>query len=291
MVKSDGKWFEEKTANELTKVYAGTEVKVYPSKHLQTSFGDTQQVDAYLKGHPAYDFIIFECKDEGKIGKKASRQAEGIMKDVGANHAAIVGNGPFTRPLIKRCKHYGIDLLHIVDSEEKRLRTTVEFEIISSFTWIQEYRYRGLFCGKSFDIKIPPAEIRSEYSEETIHKMVCNLWNEGVLNKSPGLHKYTRDKFEMLTSPEHGLLHQVVDGLRFEYKVVKKYFLHRSPLAEGSGVLDVFNSQFTLTSPMISVGPMKIEDFAINENQINAEEAKKKSAQVAFVGEASYLMV
>lgn len=290
MTRSDGKKLEKKTFEELKKVYAETEVEVYPSKHLKANYGGNRQVDAHIKGHPEFDFIIFECKDEGKIGLKASEQAAETMKDVGAKKAAIVGNGRYTKPLIDRCKYYGIDLLHIVDTKEKWLRTSVEFEVITSFTWINKYKYMGLFCGNLFDMKIPPEEIRSEYSKEPVHKMLCSLWNEGVLDKSSGTHQYTRDKFEMLASPERGLLRQVVDGLQFEYEVTKKFFLHQTPIAEGSGVLNVLKSQFTLTSPILSIGPMKINEFATNDNEISFEEVEEKTKQVAFVGDATFVM-
>jgi len=289
--KNDGKWFEKVTFEQVSKINNNHKILLKPSEKVQTTFGTWRQVDARSIDDLGLSYVVYECKDESSpIGIKASEQAEGIMKDIGAKKAAVVGNNRFTADLIKRCKAHNIELLQIIDTKEKRLRTTVKFKTLTTFYWISQYKYRGVFCDGEFEINILPTDIKDTNSNKTIHEMVTELWNSRTLSSQPGINEYKIDKFFLLTAEEHGLKTKPVDGLIIEYVVQEKSYALDVPIADGSGVLDVVNQRFYSTSEVTGVGPFSVEDIVKLENAVNDSEIAKFINNVSFKGEAYFVM-
>jgi hypothetical protein len=121
--KNNGKYFEQKTHKLLTKF--NPTKQVLADVRIQGKLSESsRQVDVTLRDPDEYDFIAFECKDESAtIGTPTVEGYFTKLMDIGAKKGAIVSNSSFSRGARKMAEKLGIDLLHLVDSDDSAIKT------------------------------------------------------------------------------------------------------------------------------------------------------------------------
>lgn len=121
--RNNGKYFEKKTHNILSKL--NPTKQVLADVRIQGKLSESsRQVDVTLRDPDEYDFIAFECKDEkASIGTPTIEGYHTKLSDIGAARGAIVSNSSFSRGARRMAEKLGIDLLHLVDSEDDSIKT------------------------------------------------------------------------------------------------------------------------------------------------------------------------
>jgi predicted helicase len=115
----------EKIAHEVVQALHSDKKVTHNVKLLGRLTEVKRQIDVKLDEN-RYDFVMYECKDWVKsIGVGVVGQLLTDLEDVGAKKGAIIANSPFTKGAINLAAKKGVDLLHLVKTDNPKARVGI----------------------------------------------------------------------------------------------------------------------------------------------------------------------
>lgn len=274
------KWkrFEDATHEVIQGFYP--EKKVYKGVYIEGKLSRVKrQVDIQVVEPEKYDFMAFECKDHKRpLDVSVVEAFNTTLMDIGAKRGAIVSNSDFTQAAINMAEALSIDLLHLVDTNNKDVRSEILANILIIDTQVKSWRFE---LSGTTPIRIPldvdPRELRfinSEGDQVTAHNVLAHLWNEQntPLNVTPGLHKYVPELQNYNLIGDNGEL-MSVGKLSFTYEVVEKYYAGKVPVERTQGLYNVFEK--SLQTKEVLFERLSPGEFEEKNPEISKEDADK----------------
>ncbi len=236
-----------------------------------------RQIDVKLDEND-YDFVVYECKDwKKKIGVGVVGQFITDLEDVGAKKGAIISNSPFTKGAMSLANKKGVDLLHLVKTDNKKLKVGLKSLVLAIENSIESYNFS--IRDQSFNApqySIDPEEFILIYKNQelTVKELLKRKWNEG-LNISAKLGKNTIsiDNAEIIdiTGTKY-----TISNFTVSY-IVKEIYFHGSwIIEEAQGLYNVLDKSFRAYGKTASA-PMSIDELQRTFKEISAAEAKKNT--------------
>ncbi len=275
------KWkkFEDKT-REMIKGF-NPESEVYKNVFLRGKLSKgRRQVDVKLVDPSNYDFIAFECKDYKRpVDIPVIEAFNTKLQDIGAKKGSIVSNSPYTSTAVNMASELGIDLLALVDTEDKDIKTKLYASSMISDTMIKgmslSVSTSSAFKGTvSTDPKVIKLVVDNGKTA-TAYEVFARLWNENQLTRKPGSYIYTppnQNQKQILTLEGETL---TVDTLQFYYDVVERHFIGNIEIINAKGIYNVketsFQTREITTEEIVAYEKEKIW------KELTPEEAKKVS--------------
>lgn len=257
------KWkkFEKKTAQTIQNF--NSDSKVYENVYVTGKFSKSpRQIDVKLVDPDGYDFMVFECKDKSQpIDTPVVEAFVTKLKDLGDKKGAIVSNSPYTKGAQNIAKEFNIDMLHIVDSSDNNIRTTIyATAMISDIMPINFNIGFGLSSNQPvyFDDDVRKLVfIDTDGNNITGYQIFISIWNNTEeLPRTSGLHTYTVPddrKFSILGIDGKK---EAIKNLQFNYEVIQKHFFGKVEIIDTSGIYNVkeksYRTRSLLTEPIVA---------------------------------------
>lgn len=228
-----------------------------------------------------FPYVIYDCKDwKNGVCVGVVDQALEMMRDVGAQKAALIVNGRISSGALKKAEHKGIKVFNIIDPKDKRVRPYLWVNVLTHFIWLQRFRYRLIFANQEHQIFGDPNLVYVQ-EDMNIVDLVKKLWNNGIFKKDKGIHTYSWKKFCLVKAVKLGILAAPSDEILIEYEIIKKSFISKANIVQGVGLYDVLKQEFIPSSNEISFGPLSLEDIVSNGKEVNKS---SKIPGIAFEG-------
>ncbi len=264
------------------------DIAMHGEKSIPTKYGTKRKVDIGLNTPVEADYVVIELKNEkDAIGVGALDQLLGTTRAINAKKGALIINHRPTRDLVKAAEHEAIPIFQTIDPGDDKVRNKLTIKTVTEFVWVSEYSYKGEFIAQEIELNYPPEKLILNDDKTTLHEKVCELWNSGTLDVSPGRHVYVIDEFNLVKSPEFGLIAMPIDSMKIEYGVVSKKYIYDAPLSKGSGLYEPKTKIFTFSSNEIGIGPLCIDLIARPENETTKSVA---DLNAVFNGYAKFVM-
>lgn len=272
---SDGLKYEKLTHEVVKALNSGKRV-THNVKLMGKLSEVKRQIDIKLD-ESSYDFVIYECKDWGRtVGVAAVGKLLSDLEDVGAKKAAIVSNSPFTKGAVNMASKKGVDLLHLVRTDDPDVRIGIAATVLVIGNQID-----AVGMGVR-DVRLDRGPIMS-MSPETFMLLTDN----GTVTVSD----YLRDKWNdelaatshlgenILSLPKQRIID--VNGEEFtvtevsvRYVVGRRYSKGTWTIQDATGLYNVIDGAFhtygTVTSESLSVDEINDRFEDISEDEAKA---------------------
>lgn len=244
------KWkkFEEKTHEVVKNLNPKSEV--YKNVFLKGKLSrGRRQVDVQLIDPSNYDFIAFECKDyKVPLDVPVIEAFNTKLLDIGAKKGSIVSNSSYTKTAINMATELGIDLLALVDTGDKDIRTKLFAPSMISDTMLKSmglsFSTKASFSGSvSQDPKVLRLVVDNGETA-TVYEVIARLWNDKQLVQKSGSYVYTpnnQNQKQILTNEGEIV---TLDTLNFRYDVVERHFVGNVDIINATGIYNVREKSF-----------------------------------------------
>lgn len=142
-----------------------------------------RQIDVKLDENK-YDFVMYECKDWGKsIGVAVVGQMLTDLEDVGAKRGAIISNSPFTKGAINLATKKGVDLLHLVKTDNPKAKIGIAVKVLVRNKVIEAAGYAledSSLNGGRIDFNPNTLVVIEDRKQYGLEDLARKRWNEGV---------------------------------------------------------------------------------------------------------------
>lgn len=263
------------------------QAQVYKNIHIEGKLSKVKrQVDVQLVKPEEYEFIAFECKDHGRpLDVPVVESFNTKLQDIRAKKGAIVSNSPYTEAAQNMASALGIDLLNLVDTKNKNIRSKIYASLLLSDTSIKSFRLRIKSSSPQISL---PLDIRqvifiNELGQRgTAYQIFALLWNDhdSSLSKTPGIYEYRPPQ------PENkrlvGLNREIIipSEIVFIYEVVEKHYAGQIEMIETQGLYSVREQSFQTRS--MQTAPIIAYDIETTWPEISTEEAKNGKEERKF---------
>lgn len=142
-----------------------------------------RQIDVKLDENK-YDFVMYECKDWGKsIGVGVVGQLLTDLEDVGAKRGAIISNSPFTKGAINLATKKGVDLLHLVKTDNPKAKIGIAAKVLVRNKVVEAVAYAledSSVNGGNINFNPNTLIVVEGGKQYGLEDLVRKRWNEGV---------------------------------------------------------------------------------------------------------------
>lgn len=279
----------EKLAHEVVESLNGGKQVTHNVKLMGRLSEVKRQIDIKLD-ESDYDFVIYECKDWGRtVGVAAVGKLLSDLEDVGAKKAAIVSNSPFTKGAINMASKKGVDLLHLVKTDDPDVRIGIAATVLVIGNQIDAMAMgvRDMRMDRGPVMSMDPEvfTLLTEDGPVTVKDYLIQKWNDGLaLSSHVGQNTISlpRQKIIDVNGEEF-----VVTELTIQFVVGKRYSKGTWTIQDANGLYNVIDGSFhtygTVTSESLSVDEMN-ERF----EDISEEEANKMKPSIVLQASTHY---
>lgn len=210
-----------------------------------------RQVDVKVVDPDEYDFLAIECKDLSRpVDVPIIEAFNTKLKDIGTTRGAVVANSPYTEGSQNMADALGIDLLHVIDTGNKNIRTKIYANAVISDVIAKSFKVHvsmtslipAVFPDNPRDLMLGSEGTGAG----TAYDIFANLWNDNdtPFSRTPGTYKYIPPN-----SPRKYIMggkgEQIpVDELSFIYEVVEKHFMGQIEIVKAKGLYNVRQKSF-----------------------------------------------
>ena len=285
---SDGLKYEKLTHDVVKALNSGK--KVTHNVKLMGKLSEVKrQIDVKLD-ESDYDFVIYECKDWGRtVGVAAVGKLLSDLEDVGAKKAAIVSNSPFTKGAINMASKKGVDLLHLVRTDDPDVRIGIAATVLVVGNQIEAIgmgvRDVRLDRGPVMSMDPETFTLLTEDGAITVHDYLRQIWNDGLATTSHvGENTLSLPKQRIIDVNGEEF---TVTELTIQFVVGKRYSKGTWTIQDATGLYNVIDGAFhtygTVTSESLS-----IDEINDRFEDISEEDAKAMKPSIILEAATHY---
>lgn len=275
MAKS-GKYFETKTARVLQKFNPQLQVQ-HDIKILGKLSNTLRQIDVLIEPSE-FESLIFECKDHTRsVDLDTFGVFTSILEDIGTNgKAAVVSNSPYSEGVKNMAKAKNIDLLHIVDTNDPKIKTQLRAPALLNDTKLKYMQFSFQTTANFSGITANPVIIGPHF-EGGPKNYLTYLWNEtNLLKETTGDHKFElRNAFLIDTSGS-----KIPFDITFNYGVEDEHYLGDLAIQNTQGIYNVQKGTYQTSS--METEPLIAHEVEGVWRRITDQEAEKAVVSMGF---------
>jgi hypothetical protein len=198
------------------------------------------------------------------------------LEDVGAKRGAIIANSPFTKGAVNLASKKGVDLLHLVKTDNPKAKigiaamVLVREKVIDSMRFgVQDTSFNAPLLSMNPDEFI----IIDGQEQLTLNKYIRKCWNKGLNNTSKvGENTITLDNARIVdTKGDDYTVNKVTIGL----VVKEQYYEGPWVIEEAQGLYNALNFSFhayrNMKSAMLSIDEMEKTFVEIEPDKVNQD--------------------
>lgn len=271
-----GKYFEKKTAKVLQKFNPELQVQ-HDVKILGKLSNKLRQIDVLIEPSE-FESLIFECKDHTRaVDLDTFGVFTSILEDIGkGGKAAVVSNSPYSEGVRNMATAKGIDLLHIIDTNDQKIKTQLRAPALLHDTKLK-YMQFGFQTTANFSGITANPIIVGPHFEGDPRNYLTYLWNEtDLLEETTGDHKFLlNDAFLIDTSGS-----KIPFQITFNYGVEKEHYLGDLSIQNTQGIYNVQKGTYQTSS--METEPLIAHEVEKVWKRITDQEAKQVSVSMGF---------
>jgi len=239
-----GKEFELATLRIIKEL--NPSVEVHYDVELMGQLSKTKRQIDIIANPNDFDFLIFECKDHKRsIDLDKFSLFTGIIEDVGAKKAAMVSNSRYSEGVINLAQAKGIELLHIIDSDNPKIKTRLQLPGGCKVTTLKNYSF-GFSTTANFDGIAYNFPLLYEDKVYAAKELMVHLWNKtNILQTFPGQFIFNPPNPVMIDISGNKIK---MDKISLEYMVEDLYYLGKIDLVNTTGIYNVKRQTFKTKS-------------------------------------------
>lgn len=288
---SDGLKYEKLTHDVVKALNSGK--KVTHNVKLMGKLSEVKrQIDVKLD-ESDYDFVIYECKDWGRtVGVAAVGKLLSDLEDVGAKKAAIVSNSPFTKGAKNMASKKGVDLLHLVRTDDPGVRIGIAATVLVVGKHIEAMgigvRDTRLDRGPVLTMDPESFTLLIDSQPITANEYLKQKWNEELaLTARLGENSIILPNQRIIDVNNEEF---TVTEVSIRFVVGKRYSKGTWTIQDASGLYNVIDGTFhtygTVTSDSLSV-----DEINDKFDDISEEEAKAMKPSIVLEAATHYSAV
>lgn len=255
----NGKYYEKKTAELLQKFRPNEKVQ-HNVKILGKLSKKNRQIDVLVEPSD-FDLLIFECKDHGRpIDLDVFGVFTSLLEDINIDRAAMVSNSPYTDGVQNLAGAKNIDLLHIIDTSDPKMRTQLRASVLLIDSKLKSFQM-GFQTTTSFSEAFPYDPI-IQGPDFVGHgrDYLKHLWNEtDKLSEETGGFEYVIQNASILSVNGNTI---PMDKITFVYNVDKEHYLGDLEIINTQGIFNVkegsYQTRSLETAPLVAYEAEKI---------------------------------
>lgn len=271
-----GKYFEKKTAKVLQKFNPELQMQ-HDVKILGKLSNKPRQIDVLIEP-TEFEHLIFECKDHSRpIDLDTFGVFTSILDDIGGSgKAAVVSNSPYTDGVKSMATAKGIDLLHIIDTGDPKIRTQLRAPALLHDTKLKYMQFSFQTTANFSGIPVNPTIVGPHF-EGYPRSYLTHLWNETtLLTEITGDHKFElKDAFLIDTSGS-----KIPFNITFNYGVEEEHYLGDLAIQNTQGIYNIQKRSYQTNS--IETEPLIAHTVEKIWKKITDQEAKEASVSIGF---------
>ena len=268
-MKKTGKYFEKKTVDLIKKLQPNNKVH-HNIKLMGKLSKKKRQIDVFVEPNE-FDFLIFECKDHNRpIDLDTFGIFHSLLEDVGGEKAAMVSNSPYSEGVQNLAEAKNIDLLHIIDSGDPKIRTFLKAPVLLIDSKLKNFQM-GFQTTSAFTEGLPfDPIIQGQHFTGTGKDYIKHLWNNtDLLSEETGSFEFVLENVSVLSvrgNPIH------MDKITLRYGVAKEHYLGELEIINTEGIYNVKERSFQTKS--LETEPLNAYEVEKVWKMIPEEEAK-----------------
>lgn len=275
-MQKSGKYFEKKTAQLLQKFNPGQEVQ-HDVKILGKLSNTLRQIDVLIEPN-MFEYLIFECKDHSRsVNLDKFGVFISALEDIDINgKAAVVSNSPYSEGVKNMARAKKIDLLHIVDTKDPKIRTQLRAPALLNDTKLKYMQFGFQTTANFAGISANPVIVGPHYEGDP-RSYLTYLWNEtNLLNETTGDHTFElNDAFLIDTMGS-----KIPFCITFNYGVEEEHYLGDLAIQNTQGIYNVQKSTYQTNS--METEPLIAHEVEEVWRRITDQEAKKAVVSMGF---------
>ncbi len=277
MVKKSGKYFEKKTAGLLQKLRPNEKVQ-HNVKLLGKLSKKNRQIDVLVEPTD-FDILIFECKDHKRpIDLDTFGIFTGMLEDVGAKKAAMVSNSPYTEGVRNLANAKNIDLLHLIDTGDPKIRTYLKAPVLLIDSKLKSFQMSFQTTAAFAEGMPTDPVIQGSHFVGQGRDYIKHLWNNTeLLLEETGDFEFVMENISVLSvngNPIH------MDKVVFIYNVVKEHYIGDIEIINTQGIYNVKEGSFQTKS--LETAPLNAYEVEQVWKFVPEEEAKIAKVAMGF---------
>lgn len=277
-----GKYFEKKTAKVLQKF--NPELQVQHDVKIQGKLSNKlRQIDVLIEPSE-FESLIFECKDHSRpVDLDTFGVFTSILDDIRREgKAAVVSNSPYSEGVRNMANAKGIDLLHIIDTEDPKIMTQLRASALLHDTKLKYMQFRFQTTANFSGIPVNPT-IEGPHYEGNPRDYLTYLWNEtSLLKEDTGNHTFElKDAFLIDTSGS-----KIPFNITFNYGVEEEHYLGSLAIQNTQGIYNVQKGIYQTSS--METEPLNAYEVEKVWKKINDEEARKAKVSMGVGCKSMY---
>lgn len=253
-----GKYFEKKTTKVLQRFNPELQVQ-HDVKILGKLSNKPRQIDVLIEPSE-FETLIFECKDHTRpVDLDTFGVFTSILDDISVSgKAAVVSNSSYSNGVKSMATAKGIDLLHIVDTGDPKIRTQLRAPALLNDTKLK-YMQFSFQTTANFSGITPNPIIVGPHFEGDPRNYLTYLWNEtNLLEETTGNHSFElKNSFLIDTSG-----YKIPFDITFNYEVEEEHYLGDLAIQNTQGIYNVQKGSYQTnsmeTEPLIAYEMEKI---------------------------------
>ncbi len=269
-MKKVGEYYETKTAQLLQKLRPNEKVKANVKLFGKLSKQD-RQIDVLVEPSD-YSQLIFECKDRKRpIDLDVFGGLVSLLEDIKVEKAAMVSNSLYSDGVKNLAKAKNIDLLHIVDTNDSKIRTQLKATVLLIDSKINNSFQMDFESTATFSEAYPQDPvIKGPDFVGQGYKYLKHLWNNtDILSEETGSFKYLIENTSIFSI--HGNLIPI-DKITFRYSVRKEHYIGKIEIINTQGIYNV--KECSYQTQLLKTAPITPYEAEKTWKLISEEEAK-----------------
>ncbi len=272
----NGKYFEEKTAKVLQKLHPKLQVQE-DVKILGKLSNKLRQIDVLIEP-TQFEYLIFECKDHNRpVDLDTFGVFTSILDDIKSRgKAAVVSNSPYTDGVKNMATAKGIDLLHVIDTNDPKVRTQLKAPILLHDTKLKHMQFQFQTIENFSGIPVNPIIVGPHFEGDP-KSYLKHLWNEtNLLKEITGDHKFElKDSFLIATDGS-----KVPFNITFMYGVEEEHYLGDLAIQNTQGIYNIQKGTYQTSS--LETEPLEAYEVEKVWKKITDQEAKEAHVSMGF---------
>lgn len=268
-MKKSGKYFEEKTAQVVQSLRPQEKVQ-HNVKLLGKLSKKKRQIDVIVEPSE-FDFLIFECKDHTRpIDLDTFGVFTSLLEDVGSPKAAMVSNSPYTEGVQNFAASKKIDLLHIIDTGDTKIKTQLRAPVLLIDSKLKSFQMR-FETTAAFSESFPyDPIIQGTHFIGQGRFYIKHLWNNTeLLSEETGTFEFVLENASILSIKGNPI---PMDRITFTYEVVKEHYTGDLEIINTQGIYNVKENSYQTRS--LETEPLNAYEVEKIWRIISEEEAK-----------------
>ena len=248
-----GKYYEKKTAELLQKLRPQERVQSN-IKLLGKLSKKNRQIDVLVEPKD-FDLLIFECKDRGRpVDLDVFGVFTSLLDDVKVDKAAMVSNSPYSEGVQNLANAKNIDLLHIIDTGDPKIRTHLKATVMLIDSKLKSFQMKFQTTAAFSDAFSYNPMIQGPDFVGDGRTYLKHLWNDtDALSEETGSFEFMIENASILGISGKPI---PMDKITFLYSVSKEHYLGDLEIINTQGIYNVregsYQTKSLETAPLVA---------------------------------------